>query len=325
MLGTDSSKFVSVNVAFADLRKRPVDRLKGIGEKDLLQESQCLYGEVLEVVEEWKDWLHVSSLSQVKRSDQQIWKGYPGWIKKFQVCSIPEEIRGRVLFVTVPWASIRFFQEKGGEKKIYLPLGARLLAKRIEKKLWKFQMLGGYGLVSTKEVKEEKDLLNLSETKKRKGIVDIARCFLGNPYFWGGRATYHSQIAPSTSVDCSSLVNLSYLSQALYVPRNAHDQFLFCKCLSPLNLQEGDLIFLAKQSLPNFIEHVMIYEGKGFLLEATEDSKSVCRRSLEDRLGFLLKDLKEGDLVKGGKLVYFGSFLHSKNLLKKKEIGIIET
>jgi gamma-D-glutamyl-L-lysine dipeptidyl-peptidase len=108
----------------------------------------------------------------------------------------------------------------------------------------------------------------LPKIPNREQIIEEARQFIGAPYLWGGR----SSPLPSmiTSVDCSGLINLLYRAQGIYVPRDAHDQFL---ASSPTQtLQPADPLYLAKNTR---ISHVILKLNATTYIEAPETGKTI--------------------------------------------------
>jgi len=79
-----------------------------------------------------------------------------------------------------------------------------------------------------------------------------------NKYLWGG------SIGPD--FDCSGLVQASFSSQGIWLPRDAYQQERFCESISILNgtmnnLLTGDLLFFGDQ---NKCTHVGIYSSNQF-------------------------------------------------------------
>tara|TARA_Y100001970_G_C14045696_1_gene756209 strand:- start:60 stop:812 length:753 start_codon:yes stop_codon:yes gene_type:complete len=80
---------------------------------------------------------------------------------------------------------------------------------------------------------------------------------INNKYLWGGT------LGPN--YDCSGLVQASFASQSIWLPRDAYQQEKFC---SPIritltnyeNLKRGDLLFFGDQVQ---CDHVAIYHGSG--------------------------------------------------------------
>src|SRR5262249_57145209 len=68
------------------------------------------------------------------------------------------------------------------------------------------------------------------------GVVAVAEQYLGMPYAWGGAS-------PSTSFDCSGLVQWSYGQVGVRLPRTAQMQFDATARVPTDQLQPGDLVF----------------------------------------------------------------------------------
>ncbi len=146
----------------------------------------------------------------------------------------------------------------------------------------------------------EKDLGPLpqkpSPAALRPGILNTARFFLGDKYYWGGRSAW--------GIDCSGLVNLAYRAWGLELPRNADDQYAASRSVSMEKLKPADLIFSAEASKPGLINHVMLYAGGGKLIEATGDTNSVREISFAEKFGTDFKKARNG-MVAGGKKIFF--------------------
>lgn len=157
----------------------------------------------------------------------------------------------------------------------------------------------------------EKDVFFLPREKEKTGsrdeIIKLARQFINDPYYWGGRTSF--------GVDCSGLVNLVYKIIGYQIPRNARDQFLYSKPVSISDLKPGDLIFSTAEN-SSFIDHVMIYSGGENIIEATKDSNSVREIPFRQKFGFDLNKLKNGQKIKN-KTVYFRRILQETKAVKK--------
>jgi cell wall-associated NlpC family hydrolase len=93
-------------------------------------------------------------------------------------------------------------------------------------------------------------------------IISTAQTLIGTPYFWGGRT--------SEGVDCSGLVQQSYASVGLFLPRDAYQQFYVGQLSATrwhmAGLRRGDtLYFLAKDGK---IRHTAIYLGNDKFIQA---------------------------------------------------------
>ena len=130
----------------------------------------------------------------------------------------------------------------------------------------------------------------------RRGALRTARLFLGDKYYWGGRSAW--------GVDCSGLVSLAFRAWGVDLPRNAGDQFYASRRIARAELLPGDLIFSSDASEPMDITHVMLYSGRGSLIEATGDSNSVREVSFKKKFGIPFR-AAENAMVAGGKKIFF--------------------
>ena len=67
----------------ADLRREPIMRTD-LG-KDLLQETQLLYGDTVEVLDQNDSWMKVHVIDQPVFTEESGWSGYVGWIEKQKI------------------------------------------------------------------------------------------------------------------------------------------------------------------------------------------------------------------------------------------------
>jgi cell wall-associated NlpC family hydrolase len=137
--------------------------------------------------------------------------------------------------------------------------------------------------------------------------LEAAQKHLGERYLWGGRSLYdpHEKTV-LTGVDCSGLVNWSFRQVGWFVPRDAHEQYMKARPLSPDELKPADLIFLAKIDKPEKIVHVAFYAGNGELIEAPQSGEAVRKISFKDRFGIDFKEAKSKMTV-GDRILYFGT------------------
>ena len=89
------------------------------------------------------------------------------------------------------------------------------------------------------------------------GALDFARTKLGGPYVWGGEGP--------TGYDCSGLVQASFASVGVSLPRTAREQ---CQAGTPVDAsqaQAGDIVCWGS---PTY--HVAIYDGNGGIVGAQD-------------------------------------------------------
>ena len=83
----------------------------------------------------------------------------------------------------------------------------------------------------------------------------------GMPYVWGS--------AGPTSFDCSGLVQWSFAQAGIAMPRVAADQALSGPAVPVSQLEPGDLLFYhTDPTAPDYISHVAIYLGNGWMIQA---------------------------------------------------------
>lgn len=121
----------------------------------------------------------------------------------------------------------------------------------IEQQLGDLYTLGGLIVVETVENPPEQ-AANIANG------VEKAKQYLGMPYFWGG-------MHPSTSFDCSGLIQWSYGQEGIAIPRTAAQQFLASVKIDVKDVLPGDLVFF---SYGKGIQHVGIYVGNGMMLNS---------------------------------------------------------
>lgn len=91
---------------------------------------------------------------------------------------------------------------------------------------------------------------------------------LGMPYVWGA--------AGPKEFDCSGLVQWSFAQAGLTMPRVAADQALTGPSVPISELQPGDLLFYhTDPSAPDYISHVTIYLGNGWMIQAPRTGLNV--------------------------------------------------
>ena len=182
-------------------------------------ETECLFGEAIEVIDTKFEWVYCKLLTD----------NYYGWIKKKDL--------GNFLPLTHRIISTRSFLFKKKNVKSesihYLPLGAQLSIIKV-KDSWAEVCLSNNYNYKTAYI-PSKHIVKIDN--KIKDWVNIAEKLLGTPYKWGGRN--------SIGLDCSALLQLSYQTYGQSIPRNTIDQIkLQKKTITDLNkLDRGFVVF----------------------------------------------------------------------------------
>ncbi len=273
-----------VSVPVADLRKEPVPPQRTL-DHDPLEESQLLYGELVEVMGEREGWVRVATLEQLEWTHHGRWEGYPGWMQKSTLVPTPDGWEPNLRVIT-KLGKVRLAPREDASLKYDLSIGSMLNGVR-EGDWWKIHLLdGSTGWIRDKEVRRIEGQEQADTSIVRQKIVETARLFLGDPYYWGGRSAHHPQASapPYTAVDCSGLVGLTYQANGLNIPRDAHEQWMKAKPIARGKLRPGDFVFLSDPNHPKRITHVMLYTGEGRVIEGPGTGQYVREMDLEKRL-----------------------------------------
>lgn len=263
-----------VCVPVANLRKEPEQQALNYQTSDPKQESQLLYGEVVELLERQGDWWRVSATEQSRWSDE-AWNGYPGWVQANQVTTRAEWWKPNLL-VIAPWTDVSLLNGA----KVSLSLGTRLEGIALAGERYLVQLVNG-----SKGYIKRSDVISHT-TFNPEAMLDLGHKLLGHPYLWGGRSIHRPDWSePLTGLDCSGLTQLLYLTQGVELPRDAHDQFLKSERINRKQLQFGDLVFTPGRENPNRMGHVMLYVGNGQVLESARSLNGIHFSIMETRIG----------------------------------------
>lgn len=181
-------------------------------------ETECLYGETVEIIEEDLDWVYC----RLKTDN------YYGWIKKIGLGKLKNPTHRVIVNRTFVYSD----KNPRSDCFFYLPLGAKISINKIQSEwaeinLYKHHRKLGY--IPTSHI----CCLN----SKVKDWVKIAEQLVGTPYKWGGRDTM--------GIDCSALLQLSYQTFAGNIPRNTSQQIKLIKkqIIDIDDLKRGCVIF----------------------------------------------------------------------------------
>jgi cell wall-associated NlpC family hydrolase len=104
-------------------------------------------------------------------------------------------------------------------------------------------------------------------------VVDYARKQIGKPYIWGATD-------PNVGFDCSFLVQQAYKQVGINLPRVSNQQGRTGVKTAISNLRPGDLIFWDNSSRNVGADHVAVYAGNGYIIEAPGRGKQVRYRQV---------------------------------------------
>ncbi|MCM8794218.1 MAG: NlpC/P60 family protein [Candidatus Omnitrophica bacterium] len=276
-----------VAVPVADLRKEPAPAGETL-DHDPLEESQLLYGERVALLEKKSGWARVEAADQLEWTRHGYWQGYPGWVKgEALLPADPSWVPN--LLVTSKSATVHETPSTRSSPLLILSLGSSLMGTSQVDGWWRLRLIdGSTGWIASGDVTPLKELRRLRKEKEelRRRLVETARLFIGDPYYWGGRSAPRAGQTgpPHAAVDCSGLVGLVYQASGIGIPRDAHEQYLFSERISPEKLRPGDLIFLHDPHNEKRITHVMLFAGEGKIIEGPGTGMSVRETDLESRL-----------------------------------------
>ena len=182
-------------------------------------ETECLFGETVEILEKHFDWVYCKLLTD----------NYLGWIKKNSL--------GFLKTPTHQVISKRTFLYKNPNSRSicinYLPMCSKLYIKNIIDK-WAETVIVYENIVESAYVPIE-HIMKIN--RKVKDWVITAEKLLETPYKWGGRDTI--------GIDCSALIQLSYETFGQKIPRNTVDQVKIDKeiIVDFKELKRGHVVF----------------------------------------------------------------------------------
>lgn len=301
ILRANASTMATVIVPVADVRSDP--SLASKDQSDAKEETQVLFGEVVEVLETRDGWSRVSVPSQQEFTHHEVWEGYPGWIASVNLSTQTVEATG---IIQSRWVSVA--QRPKGPSLFRLPLGSRVRV---------IQTAGSWAAIDLRDgASGWIPFLSIGPLlprprieRQRAAVLDTARKFVGYPYVWGGRSPYDNEGRTLLSgVDCSGLVHLALSANGIVFPRDAHEQWMRATPIKRDQLQPGDLVFSGSAKMPTKVTHVAFYRGQGFLLEAPQTGLTVREISFKRKFGKDLRRVESGDAV-GERVVYFGRWV----------------
>lgn len=182
-------------------------------------ETECLFGETVEIKEKYKNW----SLCRLTSDNYEGWLESKDLSKEYKTTHniiIPRTIisnKPDIKSISLGYLSLGSFVKVNDIYEDWARIDLNLIKK------------GKYGFIPKSHLIEKKKVLG--------DYVHISEKLINTPYKWGGRNTI--------GIDCSALVQLSLQTSKIFVPRNSSEQMNshYFKPISCHNIKRGCLIF----------------------------------------------------------------------------------
>ncbi|MDC1356852.1 C40 family peptidase [Pseudomonadota bacterium] len=216
-----------------------------------------MFGEIFSVYKTIEDWCFGTLLTD----------NHEGWIQAKYLGSYKEN-NYRIKSKS---SNIYLYPDAKSIVLKYLSLGSTVYAHKIEND-WATISLNSKNSSKTGFIPVN-HLTKVTEYKC--DWINTSYEMLNTPYVWGGRT--------SNGIDCSALLQLSFQSTGINLPRNTKEQVLFMK--TSQRFKEIDLDLLRKSNIQKgFIifwpGHVGIMSKKNILLHANAYHMNVCEENI---------------------------------------------
>ncbi|WP_414042072.1 NlpC/P60 family protein [Macrococcus sp. EM39E] len=236
-------------------------------------DTQLLYGEPLEILEDIGDWCKVVCIEQVSESDD---RGYPGYIPKSHI----GEIEGmnhsvghdnRFARIIIP----RTLSYKADAPYYVFSFNTTLPVHRIEDAFVYVYSPDGI-------LKLKKEAVSIQSTRlpeqnpSYNALYEAASMYIDLGYLWGGMSSY--------GYDCSGFVYHMYRHIGIDLPRDAHEQYFATTPIDKSELLPGDLVYFSNDKDIDKISHIGIYIGNGFMIHSPNTPLSIEERTIESGL-----------------------------------------
>ena len=216
--------------------------------------SQILYGENFRIISKKKNWLKIKT----------SFDNYTGFIKndyylkKTNISYKCFNLKSRIYRINKSKKFIR--------TNLFLPFNSRVSVIKVQKGFIEFE--------KNRWIKK-KHLKKLSH--KEQSFIKILKKFDGIKYLWGGKSF--------KGIDCSALIQMYYLYNNKYFPRDTKDQIKIKKGIkNSMNFKKGNIIY--------WKGHVAICINSKKLIHAYGPMKQVIKMNIDYTIKRILKTAK---------------------------------
>ncbi len=182
--------------------------------------TQLLFGETYTVVEDKEDWLQITT----------TYDNYPCWINAKQHTPLSEADFKKINQQALSSELVQIVNNTASNSVFPLTIGATL-----------FNLKDTQCTLSNLSFSFDCQVVDSSQKRSVKELIDTAYLFLNAPYLWGGRSPF--------GIDCSGLTQLVYKLNGYKLPRDASQQVELGFPLSFVEEAEpGDLAFFDNEA-----------------------------------------------------------------------------
>lgn len=246
------------------LEQQPYKERLALCDSNLLQ-SQLLYGECLQVIEEVDGWSSVIVSQQPSRKNAA---GYPGWVPSHQLQIAQEKTATKFVIVTANKTQI---YKKDFTLSIVVPFNT--IVDYLDEDAIYYDVQTPHG--AAKILKSDAAITALPHVGNRDSMANRTMSslqFLDLPYVWGGMSSY--------GYDCSGFTYNIAKAAGHIIGRDATEQSEGGTAINKDDRTQwrvGDLLFFADDlgTKKESIRHVGLYFGNDLLLHSHQTGKSV--------------------------------------------------
>ena len=228
--------------------------------EDRLVDSELLYGEIVEVIENEGAYTKVVVPDQ-KNSQEP--KGYPGWVFSDDLSILPENWTVALEKIAIKKATAEVMFSSESQKKQCVSIGTILSVVGSDEATYQVITPDGTGTV----VKESAQLLGTAIEEPAEQIIARAKNFLDLRYIWAGTS--------AAGFDCSGFVYSLYRTLGIWLSRDAEDQASEGMEVAYRDAQPGDLLFFAYEAGKGRVHHVGLYLGNDQMIHSQTPGSKV--------------------------------------------------